>query len=257
MLIDAGQLSAHAADPEIVILHVDVDRRGFERGHIPSARFVDARIFLAGDSSGARLAALDTIADSLRALGLSNESRVVLYGSPLPVARAFLALDVLGHGDRVAVLDGGLSAWRERGSPTTTREPSPGSGDFAGRPEGWRIVSARWLRDTAEASDVALVDARSEGEFEDGHLPGARNLDWRLTLRGGVDADVSGHSRLRSVAELRWLFRTLGLDDADEIVIYSDDGSLAAHLYFVARYLGYQPRYLGGSWRDAQGGTGP
>jgi thiosulfate/3-mercaptopyruvate sulfurtransferase len=170
----------------------------------------------------------------------------------LPVARGFLALDVLGHGDRVAVLDGGLSAWRERGLPTTAREPSVESGDFAGRLEGWRIVSARWLRDAAEASDIALVDARSEGEFDDGHLSGARNLDWRLTLRGGVDADVAGDPRLRSVAELRWLFRILGLGDADEIVFYSDDGSRAAYLYFVARYLGYEPRYLGDSRPDAQ-----
>lgn len=185
------------------------------------------------------------MADSLRALGLSNESRVVLYGSLLPVARAFLALDVLGHGDRVAVLDGGLSAWRERGLPTTAQELSGGSGDFEARVEDWRIVSAHWVREAAEGRDVAVVDARSEREFEVGHLPGARNLDWRLTLRGGVDADVGVDVRLRSVAELRRLFRTLGLDDVDEIVFYSDDGSRAAHLYFVTRYLGYSPRLLG------------
>lgn len=255
LLISADRLSGHSKQDDIVILHVGLDRTGFERGHIPGARYVDGEIFLAGAGSG-DAARIEALTEALRRTGISNESSVVLYGDPRLVAPAFLALDVLGHGERVSVLDGGLRAWRELELPISTAGATIEPGVFEPRPERWRVVNADWVRDAVDRRGVVIVDARSQEEYEADHIPTARQLDWRLTLRGGVDADVTANPSLRSVGELRRLFRLIGIDAAEDVVFYSDDVSRAAHLYFVARYLGYEPRYLGSRWLDVREGTG-
>lgn len=252
LLVTAKWLARHADDADLVILHAGRDRGAYEQSHIPGARFLDARMLFAGDPAGARQLQPQSLADSLRTLGLSSGSRVILYGNPLAVARAFFALDIMGHGDRVSVLDGGVGAWRGSGQSTTGARHSAEPADFQPSLERWRLVDTGWVREAVERRDVVIIDARSEEEFAAGHIPAARQLDWRLTLRGGVDAAMESGARLRSVPELRRLFRLLGIDEANEIVFYSDDGSRAAHLYFVARYLGYAPRLYAappGAWR--------
>ena len=40
MLVNSEWLSSHLTDPKIVILHVSADRKAYDAGHIPGARFV-------------------------------------------------------------------------------------------------------------------------------------------------------------------------------------------------------------------------
>ena len=52
--------------------------------------------------------------DLFESLGISTDSRVVLYGAGPAVSRAFFTLDYLSKAG-VSILDGGLATWRTEG----------------------------------------------------------------------------------------------------------------------------------------------
>ncbi len=182
---------------------------------------------------------------TLRRVGLSNTSRVVLYG-PKPAhlaARVFVTLEYLGH-QRVSVMDGGVEAWIEEGRPVVGQPATPKPGRFEPRVNPAVVVDAEWVKAHLGDPKVALVDARPRGEYANpGHIPGARSLYFGELLR-------PDELRLRTEAEARALFESAGAG-ADKLVVnYCQVGMRASYDYLVARQLGYDARLYDGSWAD-------
>ena len=59
-----------------------------------------------------------------------------------------------------------------------------------------------------------------------------------------VDDDQQNRERLREI------FENAGYRDGKQLVTYCTIGLRASHLYFVARYLGLQPRIYDGSMSE-------
>ena len=101
---------------------------------------------------------------SMRRAGVSNDRPVVVYGdaSQFGAARAWWLLRYFGH-PRVAVLDGGLTAWIEAGGKLEAGAPPIAAGDFTARPGGMPLL------DAADAAALArrgvLLDARAPERF--------------------------------------------------------------------------------------------
>jgi thiosulfate/3-mercaptopyruvate sulfurtransferase len=194
---------------------------------------------------------VDSLVALMRSLGIGNQSRVIVYGDPLVAARLFFTLDYLGHGDRTALLDGGIDAWRAAGYAVTTEVPEVAAGDL--QPRGWPdlVVSADWVNQLRTDSTIAVLDARAADEFAGtrpdstltrlGHIPGSTNLDWNRLMDG---------KRLKPAAELRAMFEAAGAAPTDEVVATCATGFRASMLYFVARYLGYRTRMYDGAWTE-------
>ena len=116
-------------------------------------------------------------------------------------ARAWWLLRWMGHAD-VAVLDGGIDAWRAAGGTLTTDAPAPhAAAPYPLLPPALPTIDADALQ--ARLGRVQLIDARGgdrfRGEVEPldraaGHIPGARNRPFRDNL----EAD----GRFKSVAAL-------------------------------------------------------
>ena len=91
-------------------------RAKYDEGHIPGAAFMDLIDALSDTSTGLgfTLPAANALQAGLRELGISNDSRVVVYstGSTMWATRAWWLLHYAGL-DRVQVLNGGLDAWRD------------------------------------------------------------------------------------------------------------------------------------------------
>ena len=132
LLVTAQWLSQHINDPDLVVLDCTVvtiphDDGGFhnvsgwpdyETGHIPNAGFADLMGDLSDASSSIEFA-MPTPAqfcDAMGALGVGDDSRVVLYDTNYTgcAARVWWMLRWVGF-DRAAILDGGLSAWASEG----------------------------------------------------------------------------------------------------------------------------------------------
>jgi thiosulfate/3-mercaptopyruvate sulfurtransferase len=136
-LVETGWLAAHIGDPDLRVVDCSVrlrlqpepgrrwesGRDSYDLGHIPNAVFAD----ILGDfgdpesSFDFMLPPASTFAEAIGALGIGNDTRVVLYGDGTPwwTTRMWWMMRAFGH-DRVAVLNGGLQKWRVEGRPVST-----------------------------------------------------------------------------------------------------------------------------------------
>ncbi|UEC42189.1 MAG: Sulfurtransferase [Methanothrix sp.] len=74
-----------------------------------------------------------------------------------------------------------------------------------------------------------LLDARSPGDYQRGHLPGAMNLYWEsLRPQGTLDADLATMELCR-----------LGVEETDSIVVYGN-GEDSAYLFWALEFLGHE-----------------
>lgn len=262
LLVSADWLRAHLREPGLVVLQSTETRADFDAGHIPGARFVPMMEFHNHDRSD-QLPDAAGMAAALGRLGVSNQSRVVIVADPMSAALLFVALEYLGHGDRTAILDGGMAAWHAvRGDVSRQAAPFPPA-SFTPRVKTDMVVDAAWVASRLDDPAVRLLDARSRAEYEGtareslprrGHIPGAAHLDWVATLNRSGSADRMGESSpeggLRSRQELERLFTDAGVRPGSTVVTYCTIGMRASHLYFVARLLGHSPRLYVGSMAD-------
>jgi thiosulfate/3-mercaptopyruvate sulfurtransferase len=257
IVVSADWLAEHLRAPDVVVLHVAHARQQAvaDTAHVPGARFLRYdRIAAEIEGVAVELQPADELRRAFAEAGVSNDSRVVLVGDPMSAARAWATLDWLGLGDRAAVLDGGLAAWRADGHPLSRAWTPHAPGDLAVTPQPERFVDAAWVRARLGDADVALVDARPSREYtgEDGghdhmkpgHVPGARNLYWEELVVSRTDP------RLKPEAELRALFERAGASADRTVVVYCMIGMRASVAYLVSRLLGYETRFYDGSWDD-------
>src|SRR5665213_2184296 len=131
MLVTTDWLAQHQSAAKVVILHVAANRTAYDAGHIPGARFVGLpQLVVTRDGIPNELPPVADLKKVLEAAGVSDDSRIILYGdvSVLPATRAYFTLDYLGHGDQAALLDGGLEKWRSEGHKLTTDVPAATQG---------------------------------------------------------------------------------------------------------------------------------
>ncbi len=257
LLVSVEWLKAHQGDPNLVILDFRHERADYDKGHIPGAQFVDASLIW---TSGVELPSVAALDSTFESLGISNSSRVVVYGNTWMVPRVFLALEYVGHGDRTALLDGGLPAWQKAGFPLSTEAVQRTRGTFTPHVKADMVVDAKWVNEHRGDPKLALLDGRSLGEYtgtdkserlpRSGHIPGAVNLPWDQTFMDGPAALAGNPSPLKSAGELQQLLTGAGITSARDLVTYCTVGMRAAHWYFVARLLGLAPRIYDGSMQD-------
>ena len=219
LLVSVSQLQRRLNDPATVILHVGRDRAGYDAGHIPGARFLPLSAIVTERDELPSAQALD---DAFEAVGVSDDSRVVVYGDlgGVAAARAFFTLDYLGHPP--VVLNGGIEAWRAAGQAVATAAPAASRGSFTPRAHPELVVDAAWVRARLRDTTVALIDARppeqysgaepGEGVQRPGHIPGARNLFGPNTVA------TAANPVLRSPEVLRALYRLAGGRFASDVV---------------------------------------
>lgn len=223
LLIGPRRLAEQLGEPGVVVLHVGRDRASYDAGHITGASFLPlSALVVERDGLPAELPSPDALDEAFEAAGVSDDSRVVLYGDlgGLAAARAFFTLDYLGKGE-VALLDGGLEAWRAAERPVTTEATAPRRGSLTPRPQPEVLASAEWVRDHLRDSTVVVADARPREEYtgevpgdgvtRPGHIAGAKNIFWRTLIVS------ESNPELRSPDVLRALFSLAGARQAVEV----------------------------------------
>ncbi len=127
MVVTAQWLAEHLKDPDVVVLHVAEAKSEYLHAHIPGAKLLLVDDFVQGED--VELPALDKLKDAFEKLGISDGTRVVIYTTawyPM-AARAYYTLDYLGHGDKAALLDGGMEHWKLENRPLAEGEDRPAS----------------------------------------------------------------------------------------------------------------------------------
>jgi thiosulfate/3-mercaptopyruvate sulfurtransferase len=201
-LVSADEL-AQAIDGCIVVdcRHDLVDpaagRRAYAEAHIPGARFLAMDDDLSGAKTGRNgrhpMPGRDAVRRTLESIGLTDDRQLVCYDGQggMMAARLWWMARWAGH-ERVAVLDGGIAAWRKAGYPVTAEVPSASPGRLSDRPALGGLVNVDEVMAMLGSPGRRLVDARAgdrfRGETEPldrvaGHIPGAVNRPWQQNLR--------------------------------------------------------------------------
>ena len=257
ILVTPEWLSKHLDDPGVVILQVAYARSEYDAGHIPGARLVPWQSIVTPPpppGSGGLTSELPPVAqlDSLlKSVGVSDQSQVVICGPLVSSARLFWTMEYLGFTGPLAVLDGGLDAWREEKKPLTTAIPGSIRGSFTPHPRQDVVVDAEWVNSHLETPKTRIVDARlpqyylgtdSGGTARSGHIRGAVNLPYTFLTKE--------LSLYRDRKTIQRLFEDAGVKDGEQVVAYCHVGQTASVVYFAARLSGHDARIYDGSFQD-------
>lgn len=252
-LVSTEWLSEHLNDVDLVILDstflVKLDENGimysesgkdtYDLAHIPNAGFADLLGELSDQDSEYELWMPSPIkfAKAMEALGVGNNSRVVLYSrsDPTVAARVWWMLRWIGI-DQVAILDGGMNAWKKEGRAISNKAVSKPQNQItiALRPD--LIANQDQVRAAINNDEIILLDAlpieHYRGDFaiypRPGHIESANNMPSMELVDG---------SYYRSYDELDLMF-----DDERRkpIITYCGGGVAAASLAFNMHRLGFE-----------------
>lgn len=225
-------------------------RAEYAQGHIPGARLLDLDTLVdASDPLPSMLPPRDLFEARMAALGITAESRVVLYDNS-PHHTSCRAWWVLGRfGVTAALLDGGIAKWKTESRPLEQATPAPASSRFeAGMP----LTQVRSLAEM-QATDEQIVDARSAprftGEEPDprkecapGHIPGSRNIPYGRFF----EADGTW----KQTDAIRAVFEAAGIDPDKPLVATCGSGITASVIAFAAHLIGRDVPVYDGSWSE-------
>ena len=225
-----------------------------ENGHIPGAVFFDIDgISDHSTSLPHMLPDADAFAREAGAMGIGNDDMVVVYDSMgiFSAPRVWWTFKAFGHG-KVAVLDGGLPAWKAAGGTLEKGPAKPKSAQFTAQLD--KAIVRDFQQVKSALGHTQLLDARSAPRFEgseaepraglkSGHMPGATNLPWRAVLT----ADL----KLKDDQSLQKLFAEKGIDLRAPIITSCGSGISAAILTLAAEKVGaHQLSLYDGSWAE-------
>jgi len=265
-LMDTAAVQDRLGDPALIVLDAswylpNSDRDAsaeYLAGHLPGARFFD--LDAASDHTTPlphmlpTAAAFEAVA---RALGVSASSTVVVYdgsGVNLSAARVWWMFRAFGH-ERVAVLDGGLGAWRAEGRPLEAGAPPPDArGDLRAVRQPGHVRSLAEMQAIVASRSAQVVDARPAGRFHgvdpepragvrSGHMPGSVSLPY---------ADlVDGAGRLLSPDALRERLHASGVEVHRPVVATCGSGTSACAVLLALEVVGAPTGALyDGAWTE-------
>lgn len=266
-LIDANTLAerVRAGDALVVDCRFELTdaaagARAYAQGHVPGAVYADLNRDLADLSKPAELGRHPLPDDAafsavLGRWGWTLDTPIVAYDAAngaLAAARLWWMLRLAGARE-VAVLDGGLQAWKAAGSPLTDAVMSRAPTQVAVRFDATQIVYSAALIGALRAPATRLMDARAapryRGETEPidkaaGHVPGALNRPFSDNL--------AADGRFKPAAQLRAEFAAL-LGDAmpADTIHMCGSGVTACHNLLAMEHAGltgarlYAPSWSG------------
>ncbi|HEY2377860.1 MAG TPA: rhodanese-like domain-containing protein [Gemmatimonadaceae bacterium] len=261
MLVSTSWLAQHLHDPNLVLLHVGSDGE-YNSMHITGARFVSLDdISVSGHTQGdlmLEMPPVESLRERLEKLGISNNSRIVIYyGSDWvsPSTRVVFTLDYAGLGAQTSLLDGGMPAWVRAGNKVTDQKPVPRTGSLAALHVKPIVVDAAYVKGHIGKSGVSIVDGRDASFYDgvqQGSTHGAQQRAGHIASAKSVPFTEVTYDNLllKSPNDLAALFAKAGVQPGDTIVGYCHIGQQATAMLFAARSLGHPVLLYDGSFQD-------
>lgn len=215
----------------------------YAAAHIPGAAYLDLQGQFSDTSSRWRfmMPSADDLAERFAAAGIGAGVRVVLYDTTNMMwsARFWWMLRAIGFDD-VAVLDGGLRAWRAKGlAVAESDEAYPPAEPFRARPRADAFVDQdavlAAMREPATSVLNALTAEQHSGDGLHYGRPG------RITGSVCVPAELltdPDSGKLKPLEDIRAMFAEAGIDPARPVLCYCGGGIAASLDAFALTLLG-------------------
>ena len=259
LLVNTAWLAAHLDDPDILIFdtttllvpdpkleyRVEGDQAGWAAGHIPGAAYLNCQDDLSITPHEFRftLPEPDDFAARVGALGIGNDTRLVLYSRTQPFwsTRAWWSFYAMGF-DGAMVLDGGYNSWVSAGHPVSTDVSPMEPACFTARPRHEVIYGKEDVLAILDNPNVAVVNALSAEQFtgtggitfgRPGRIANSVNLPYAevCDMTTGIFSDAK---------TLQAIFKDAGATPDRKIVNYCGGGISATLGFFAQKALGYE-----------------
>jgi thiosulfate/3-mercaptopyruvate sulfurtransferase len=262
-LVCPGELAPRLADPDWAIVDCRFDLAAPDKGeydyldeHVPGAIYahLDRDLSSARNGRNGRhpLPSVRQMEERFSSMGIDQNVQVVVYdaSSGVMAARLWWMLRYVGH-DAVAVLDGGIAAWKAEDRPLASGRETRPPRAFTARVRDSMRIDVEALE--TSLSSHLLIDARAlerfRGEVEPydpvkGHIPGAKNHPTAESL--------TTEGRFLAPEALRDRFRKLiGTAPIGDVVSYCGSGVTACHNLLAMEIAGLEgARLYPGSWSE-------
>ena len=141
-------------------------------------------------------------------------------------------LYAMGH-ENVQVLAGGYPKWLKEGKPVHAHEDAADHKDFEYKLNPDRIKLYSQIKEFADSDHTAfqLIDARGPAEFEQAHIPGAKNIPFSKMF--------NEHKELLSAEERKAVFESEGVDLSKDITVSCTGGISATVLWGALKDLAH------------------
>lgn len=243
MLISPEALAKRLDDKNLRVLDIRPEEE-YSAGHIPGAVHLDLDAWKEFAKTPGALQDAAAWAERVGALGIGPDTEVVIYGGKMnEAARAWWILTYLGH-DQVRLLDGDWQTWTTAPPkrPVETEPPEVAGAKFTPHFHPERLAEIGEVKNWLSGSEVAIVDARTEGEYTGaevkkgnpraGRLPDAIHLNWEDLRRPD--------GRFKPPRQLKQMFEAAGLSPDQTVVTYCQSGGRAAAEAFALELAGFE-----------------
>ncbi|MEI6104087.1 MAG: rhodanese-like domain-containing protein [Methanothrix sp.] len=219
----------------------------YSTSHIRNAIHIPSKDFLNGEGN---LKTDEELAKVLGDAGVSRDDSIVLYAgkeSSGEAEFAFLVLRHLGQKD-VRLLDGSLADWKASGLPEEAPANILPGTEYKPLVKPQVIAEYQYVK----SGQAQIMDVRPFVEFGKGRIPGSIALDPANVVKG---------DKIKTGKDLGTVFSRL--DKEKPIVVYSDDYSRSALVWYALQLMGYEASIY--TWEDwkaqeaalVQAGTAP
>lgn len=260
-LINTNELASLVGQSDLLILdcrfYLSDHSKGkseYEKGHIPSAVFVDVHHQLAApetEFSGRHPLPDNTVfSEQLQTWGITPNTQVVVYddmGGAI-AARAWWMLSQ--QGIDVRVLNGGFPAWVREGREISQVLENSASTSYQFKVVFPWLIDEQTIVENFATNQFQLVDARAADRFNGenetidpvaGHIPGAINRPFSDNL------DSEGYFKPAEQLHVEW--QDWLSDSSDAYVYYCGSGVTACHNVLALNYAGIEANQVYvGSW---------
>jgi thiosulfate/3-mercaptopyruvate sulfurtransferase len=243
-LVEADKLAATLDTVEPVLL--DIRNDGYQEGHADGALYAPYRMFRGPEDNPGGLVDVEKLEAELEELGLEQDTPIVIlsegktdtdFGS---AARVYWTLKSTGFTD-LAILNGGLAAWKAAGLPVNKTVESAMPSDLELTfSDDWLATTGDVAAVTAGEADAVLVDVRPADFYNGdkahdaadrpGTLPTATNHVYTSFFDKGSPA-------ISTKIDPEALKATLGVKDGRDTVSFCNTGHWAATHWFAVSEL--------------------
>ena len=228
----------------------------FENDVIPNARYFDLKNMFS-DPNGKfpnTFPSLEQFEKACQSLGINNSSKIIVYDNLgiYTSPRVWWMFKTMGH-ENIAILNGGLPDWVEKGYETNSLHDSAFSnGNFTAKFNPIQIVNIDFVASNIESQAHLVIDARSDGRFNgtskeprpglrSGHIPKSVNVPFVSVLEAG---------KFKSKPELEELFASIRVDHRP--ITFSCGSGITACIVLLAAelVLKNETSVYDGSWTE-------
>jgi thiosulfate/3-mercaptopyruvate sulfurtransferase len=261
-LVETGWLAEHLDDPNLRVLEstvflkrdpetgvssIESGRDEWAAGHIPGSAFADIIEDLSEtDNPRFRFEApsAEKLAKTLGALGIGDDSRVVIYdrAGNAWAARVWWMLRSAGF-DNAGVLNGGWTKWTAEGRPISTERPSYPTATLTPKPRPELFAQKDDVLAAIEDGVTCIVNALSPANHSGeeltyngrrGHIPTAVNVP-SAGPTGIVDPATMTYL---PAADIRRRFEESGALSGERVISYCGGGIAASSTAFALHLIG-------------------